>query len=82
MKLCSECSRTPWPYLMVLFLAGVSAFLTWLTLSYSELGELESIAGSLGVFLAVGGTLLHYVLGCMNRHCRHNRHPAQHSHAR
>lgn len=73
MKLCPECSKSPWPFVMVFFLASVSAFITWLTLSYSQVGVLEQIAGSAVVFLAVGGTLVHYVLGCMKRHCRHGQ---------
>lgn len=77
MKLCSECRRTPWPFLMVFFVSSVSAFLTWLTLSYSQFGEVERLAGSVGVFLAVGGTLLHYVMACMRRHCHH--HPQGHA---
>jgi hypothetical protein len=73
MKLCPECSNSPWPFVMVFFLASVSAFVTWLTLSYSQLGTLGQIAGSAVAFMAVGGTLLHYVLSCMRRHCRHGQ---------
>jgi hypothetical protein len=57
---------------MVLFLASISAFITWLTLSYSRVGFIEQIGGSALIFLAVGGTLTHYVLSCMRRHCRHD----------
>ena len=73
MKFCPECSNSPWPFVMVFFLASVSAFVTWLTLSYSQLGTLGQIAGSAVAFTAVGGTLLHYVLSCMRRHCRHGQ---------
>ena len=79
MKLCPECGRSPLAYFMVVFISGVSAFLTWLTLSYSQAGQIEVIAGSLLVFFAVGGTVLHYVLGCMKRHCRHEK-DSQHGH--
>ena len=73
MKFCPECSNSPWPFVMVFFLASVSAFVTWLTLSYSQLGTLGQIAGSAVAFMAFGGTLLHYVLSCMRRHCRHGQ---------
>ena len=59
---------------MVIFVAGVIAFLTWLTLDYSQLGELEVIAGTCVVFLAVATTMLHYVVSCMRRHCNHGDH--------
>jgi hypothetical protein len=64
---------------MVIFIAGFSAFITWLTLTYSQAGMAGRIAGTLVVFLAVGGTVLHYVLGCMRRHCRHGNqtHPRE-----
>jgi len=48
----------------------MSAYLTWLTLTYSEVGKTELIAGSV-----VGATLLHYVISCMKRHCRHGKVP-------
>jgi hypothetical protein len=66
---------------MVLFVSSVSAFLTWLTLSYSQFGDVERLAGSVGVFLAVGGTLLHYVTACMKRHCHHQPHQHPQGHA-
>jgi hypothetical protein len=62
---------------MVIFVAGVSSFLTWLTLTYSQLETTEVIAGSGAVFLAVAGTVLHYVHSCMKRHCRHGTHSPQ-----
>jgi apolipoprotein N-acyltransferase len=71
MKLCSQCSWSIVPFLMVFFVAGVSAFLTWLTLSFSQFETMELIAGSAIVFIAVSLTLLHYVFSCMKRHCRH-----------
>jgi hypothetical protein len=73
MKLCPDCSKSPLPFFVVVFIASVSAFLTWLTLSYSQFDTLERIGGSAIAFLAVGGTILHYVLGCMKRHCRHGK---------
>lgn len=79
MKLCRECSRSPWPFLMALFVASVCTYITWLTLTYSQFGTIERLAGSLLVFLIVGGTLVHYVLSCVRRHCRHEK-PSGHSH--
>lgn len=73
MKLCPECGRSPWPFVMVFFIATVSTFITWLTLTYSQFGLIERIAGSGLVFLGVGGTLLHYIITCMRRHCRHRK---------
>lgn len=74
MKICRKCSKSPLPFVMVLFIASVSAILTWLTLSYSELGTLVLIAGSVGVFLAVAVTLVHYVVNCLKRYCHHGSH--------
>ncbi len=74
MKLCHQCGRSPLPFVMVVFVAGVSAFLTWLTLSYSDFEKIEIITGSCAVFIAVASTVLHYVLSCMRRHCRHGSH--------
>jgi hypothetical protein len=64
---------------MVFLVAGVSAFLTWLTLTYSEFGTMELVTATSAVFLAVAGTLLHYVFSCMRRHCRHGGGP-EHRH--
>jgi hypothetical protein len=71
MKPCSKCNNSPLPYLMVVMVASVAAFLTWLTLGLSIAETLPRAVGSGVVFLAVGGTLLHYVLGCLKRHCPH-----------
>jgi hypothetical protein len=59
--------------MMVLFIAALSTFVTWLTLTYSQFGLVERIAASGLVFLGVGGTLVHYVISCMRRHCRHGK---------
>jgi hypothetical protein len=64
---------------MALFVASVCTYITWLTLTYSQFGTIERLAGSLLVFLIVGGTLVHYVLSCVRRHCRHEK-PSGHSH--
>lgn len=74
MKLCSECRKTPWPFAFALFIAGVTAFLTWLMLSESDFGMTERMIGTGVIFLAATATLFHYVLSCLRRHCRHDHH--------
>ena len=86
MKLCPKCDNSPMPFLMVLMVAGISAFMTWLTMGLSTPVVWIRLAASALIFAAVGGTLLHYVLGCLKRHCRHGkespvtrrRHAAEH----
>ena len=73
MKLCPQCQKTPWPFLFALFIAGFAAFLTWLTTALSDLTYGLRIAASASVFIAVAATLIHYVVSCMKRHCRHNK---------
>jgi len=80
MKLCPQCSRSPWPFVMVLFIDTVIAFLTWLMLGFAGADPLEAAIGTALVFVAVGATLVHYVLGCMRRHCRHDPEKARHHH--
>lgn len=73
MKLCTKCRKNVWPYGMVILVAGVAGYLTWLTLVLSDVGITERAIASGGVFLAVGGTLVHYVIACMRRHCHHEK---------
>lgn len=73
MKLCSQCGGSPLPFFMAGFIATFSAFLTWLTLSYSQFDLAMQILGCGLIFVAVGGTVLHYMFGCMKRHCLHAR---------
>ncbi|MEY6432399.1 hypothetical protein ABC977_08275 [Thioalkalicoccus limnaeus] len=68
MKRCSDYAFSVWPLFVVAFITSVVTFVTWLTLSLSAFGLAEQIGVSAFVFVAVGGTLLHYVLGCMRRH--------------
>jgi hypothetical protein len=81
MKLCPQC-KSPWPFAMVLFLSSGVAFLTWLMLGFVGADPIPTIIGTGLAFVAVGGTMLHYVLACMKRHCRHGgqRSPAHHHH--
>lgn len=73
MKLCSDCAAPAWPYAMVTVIAAVVAFITWLVLGLSELEPTVRLGGAGGIFIAVEGTLLHYVYHCMRRHCRHDQ---------
>ena len=75
MRLCPKCSSSLLPFVMVFFIAGVSAYVTGLTLAYSQWGLVQLIAGSVAAFLAVAATLAHYVISCMKRHCRHGSQP-------
>ncbi|KOR30701.1 hypothetical protein TI04_04540 [Achromatium sp. WMS2] len=73
MKFCIKCHTTLWPYLIALFIAGFAAFLTWLTLSYSEFDPTEKMLIASGTFLMVAATITHYMIACMERHCRHDQ---------
>lgn len=79
MKLCPKCSRSPLPFVMILLISSVLAFITWLVLGLSQVEPVARMAAGAAVFLAVGGTLLHYVISCLKRHCRHD-HEHQHAH--
>lgn len=71
MRLCSECRNTPWPFVLVTTIAVVVGFLTWLTMGLSEPEPMFRIGVTAAVFVAVEGTLVHYVISCIQRHCRH-----------
>ncbi|RKT45423.1 hypothetical protein [Thiocapsa rosea] len=73
MKLCPKCSRSPLPFVMVMLISSVLAFITWLVLGLSQVEPTLRLAAGAAVFLAVGATLLHYVLSCLKRHCRHDQ---------
>ncbi len=76
MNLCPQCSRSPWPFVVILGITSVIAFLTWLILGLSIADPVQRLGIASVVFLAVGGTLLHYVVGCLRRHCRHGHQSA------
>ncbi|MBK1719545.1 hypothetical protein [Thiocystis violacea] len=76
MSLCPKCGRSPWPFVMILAITAVIAFLTWLILGLSMVEPVQRLGVALVVFLGVGGTLLHYVVGCLKRHCRHGHQSA------
>ena len=73
MKFCTECNSSPLPFALALLIASIAGFLTWLTLGLSTYEPLWRIGGSVAAFLAVGGTLLHYVMSCIKRHCQHRQ---------
>lgn len=73
MNLCLECSRSRWPFAMIFAITSVIAFLTWLILGLSMVGAVGRAGVAALVFLGVGATLLHYVLSCLRRHCRHDQ---------
>jgi hypothetical protein len=78
MKLCPECRRLCWPFVVVVFISSVVAFLTWLMLSLSSVEGVIRLVGSGAVFVGVAGTLAYYVISCMKRHCRHGTQPLHH----
>jgi hypothetical protein len=82
MRLCSDCRKTPWPFVMVTFISGAIAFVTWLVLGFAQSDPLVQIIGTVAVFIAVAATLLHYVLSCMRRHCEQLGHQHYHGHSR
>jgi hypothetical protein len=45
----------------------------------SDIGTVERVLASSAVFLAGIGTIVHYVLSCMKRHCPHGK-ESLHSH--
>lgn len=71
MKLCPQCNASPWPFAMVVFISTLAAFVTWLMLGFIGADLIQGIAGTSLAFVAVGGTMVHYVRACMKRHCRH-----------
>lgn len=74
MKLCPQCSHSPLPFVMVFTLSLVISFVTWLMIGLSSIDPLSRYLAAGVVFIAVGTTLLHYVLSCLKRHCRHQHH--------
>ncbi len=78
MNLCPKCSPTAWPFVMIFMITSVIAFVTWLMLGLSVIAPLPRAMITGVVFLAVGATLVHYVIGCVKRHCRHGDDSARH----
>ena len=76
MKFCPKCDHSPLPFLMVFVVAAVTAFVTWLTVGLSITQPTPRAAASALAFVVVGWALLHYVLSCLRRHCRHDERSA------
>jgi hypothetical protein len=74
MKACRECVQKPWPYLIALFIATFSAFLTWLTLASAGVPVATNRLWSGGVFFVVILFLMMYMVSCLRRHCGHQTH--------
>lgn len=74
MKLCKECRKKPLPYIMVMLISSLAAFLTWLTLSTAGLTPEQNRIWSTGAFLVVAAVLVTYMVRCMRRHCSEDQH--------
>lgn len=72
MKLCKTCFSSPWPFVLMTVIATMTGFITWLTLGLSQPDPQLRIAIAVIAFVAVEATLIHYVVSCMRRHCRHH----------
>ena len=75
MKLCEECRKKPWPFLIAIIIALFVAFLTSLTLGAAGLTADANRLWTAGVFIGVIAVLLSYMVVCMRRHCREGHHP-------
>lgn len=80
MKICAKCYSAIWPYLIALFIASITGFLTWLILGYSDFDATEQIFIAAGMFLVTGVSLAHYMMICVQRHCHHNHNHNNHNH--
>lgn len=72
MKLCKTCFASPWPFVLMTVIAAMTGFITWLTLGLQQPDPQLRIAIAVIAFVAVEATLIHYVIACMRRHCRHH----------
>ncbi len=66
---CKESRKRPWIYLIVIFVATFSAFMTWLTLDSAGIPSESNKWWSGGVFVLVSILLLLYFISCMRRYC-------------
>jgi cytosine/uracil/thiamine/allantoin permease len=69
MKFFQECKKRPWAFLIVIFVAAVSSFVTWLALASAGVSPQVNKWWSAGAFVGVSIILLTYVISCMRRHC-------------
>lgn len=77
MNLCPKCNPPAWTFAVIFILTSVIAFVTWLMLGLSMTAPLPRAGIASVVFLAVGATLVHYVMSCVKRHCRHGEQSAR-----
>lgn len=77
MNLCPKCNPPAWTFAVIFMITSVIAFVTWLMLGLSTTALLPRAGITSAVFLAVGATLVHYVIGCVKRHCRHGHDPVR-----
>lgn len=61
MRHCVECRKKPWPYLIVLLVTGVSAFVTALTLDAGGVAQELNRIWTTVIALGVAGLMLAYV---------------------
>ncbi|NEV60459.1 hypothetical protein [Thiorhodococcus minor] len=71
MKLCPKCSQSRWPFVVALAVAAFVAGMTWLMLGLAAMDAWQRALIAVTVFSGVCVTLVHYVLSCLRRHCRH-----------
>jgi cytochrome b subunit of formate dehydrogenase len=74
MKLCGECRKRIWPYLIVVLFSAVAGLIMWLTLSAAGVPEDARRMWTIAVFLAVLGLQFTYIISCMRRHCGGDHH--------
>lgn len=67
MSLCRRFSNRFIPYLLVPFLAGIIAFLSWITLSVAGASPAVVELTTLLVFLGLGGLMIIYIAHCQKR---------------
>lgn len=79
MKLCKHCKKKFWPFMVALVVTSFAVALTWMTLSASGLSNSQAGIWASLVFVVVGGSLVGYMVNCLRRYCRQDRH-AIHSH--
>jgi len=70
---CRETTKRPWIYLIVVFVASFSAFVTWLSLDSAGIQTNVNRLWSGGVFILVSIILILYYFSCMRRYCMHRR---------
>ena len=69
-SLCGSCRRRYWPYVTGLFVSGIVAFLTWLTLDAAGLQGLSNERWTVALFFCMLACTWSYTYTCVRRHCR------------